>query len=154
MRGMAELLKNDSRAAVEAVGHALGAWTPSARVRGYQEASCAHCGHKVVTGPRGMVGQLPPCRRGAHRPDTRTIDDPAVQAAVERERLAMQAALDIGDPVDLAELNAILKRPRDATGLVVPGVTDVDLTSPTGDTVVASTAVAQLDFTGLTWATV
>lgn len=78
----------------------------------------------------------------------------AVQAAVERERLAMQAALDIGDPVDLAELNAILKRPRDATGLVVPGVTDVDLTSPTGDTVVASTAVAQLDFTGLTWATV
>ena len=82
MRGMAELLKNDSRAAVEAVGHALGAWTPSARVRGYQEASCAHCGHKVVTGPRGMVGQLPPCRRGARRPDTRTVADPAVRAIV------------------------------------------------------------------------
>lgn len=78
----------------------------------------------------------------------------AVQAAVERERLAMQAALDIGDPVDLAELNAILRRPRDANGLVVPGVTDVDLTSPTGDTTVASTAVAQLDLTGLTWTSV
>lgn len=78
----------------------------------------------------------------------------AVQAAVERERLVMQASLDIGDPVDLAELNAILKRPRDVNGLVVPGVTDVDLTSPTGDTTVATSAVAVLDFSALIWVSV
>lgn len=78
----------------------------------------------------------------------------AVQAAVERERLVMQADLGIGDPVDLAELNAVLRRPRDANGQVVPGVTDVDLTSPTGDTTIASTAVAVLDFSALAWVAV
>lgn len=78
----------------------------------------------------------------------------AVQLAVERERLAMQAELDIGAPVDLAELHAVLRRPRDANGLVVPGVTDVDLTSPTGDTTIASTAVAVLDFSALAWVSV
>lgn len=77
-----------------------------------------------------------------------------VQLAVERERLVMQAELGIGDPVDLAELNAVLRRPRDVNGLVVPGVTDVDLTSPTGDTTIASTAVAVLDFSALAWVAV
>lgn len=77
-----------------------------------------------------------------------------VQLAVERERLVMQAELGIGDPVDLAELNAVLRRPRDANGQVVPGVTDVDLTSPTGDTTIASTAVAVLDFSALAWVAV
>lgn len=84
----------------------------------------------------------------------RTAQLAAVQAAVETERLAMQASLGIGDPVDLAELNAILRRPRGTDGLVVPGVTDVDLTAPTGDTTVAATAVAVLDFTALVWVSV
>lgn len=75
----------------------------------------------------------------------------AVQAAADAERAALVASLAIGEDVDSAALDAILRRPRGVDGLVVPGVVDVDLTYPTGDVAIAADHVADISFAGITW---
>lgn len=66
----------------------------------------------------------------------------AAQAAADVERLAFLKSLDIGDAIDLGAIYAILRR---------PGVIDVDITQPPGDTAIAYDAVAGLDFSALVW---
>jgi phage-related baseplate assembly protein len=66
----------------------------------------------------------------------------AAQAAADAARLALLASLDIGGTLDLGAIYAVLRQ---------PGVTDVDLVTPAGDTAVAYDAVAGLDLSSLTW---
>ncbi len=67
------------------------------------------------------------------------------QAAADAARLAFLASLEIGGVLDLGAIYAILRQ---------PGVTDVDLTGPGGDIVLAYDAVAGLDFSSLAWVAV
>lgn len=67
------------------------------------------------------------------------------QAAADVARLALLGALDVGEDLDLGAIYAILRQ---------PGVTDVDLTSPGGDTALAYDAVAGLDLSSLVWVAV
>jgi Baseplate J-like protein len=67
------------------------------------------------------------------------------QAAVETARVAYLADLDIGAGLDLGAVYAILRQ---------PGVTDVDLTTPTGDVAIGYDAVLGLDLSSLVWVSV
>lgn len=69
----------------------------------------------------------------------------AAQAAADAARLAYLAAADIGAAVDLGAIYVCLRQ---------PGVTDVDLVTPTGDTALSGYQVPGLDFSSLVWVAV
>lgn len=66
----------------------------------------------------------------------------AAQTEADAKRLELLATLDIGEGVDLGALYEILRR---------PGVTDVDITQPAGDTAIAYDAVAGIDLSAVVW---
>lgn len=69
----------------------------------------------------------------------------SAQAAADVARVVLLASLDIGEGVDLGAIYAALRQ---------PGVTDVDLASPSGDTSVAYDRIAGLDFSSIVWVAV
>lgn len=69
----------------------------------------------------------------------------AAQASADAARLAFLATADIGTAVDLGAIYALLRQ---------PGVTDVDLVTPSGDTVLSGYQVPGLDFSSLVWVSV
>lgn len=69
----------------------------------------------------------------------------AAQASADAARLAFLATADIGTAVDLGAIYALLRQ---------PGVTDVDLVTPSGDTVLSGYQVPGLDFSSLAWVSV
>lgn len=66
----------------------------------------------------------------------------AAQAGADVARLALLRSLDIGEGLDLGAIYAVLRQ---------PGVVDVDLVTPAGDTPIAYDAVAGLDLSALVW---
>lgn len=69
----------------------------------------------------------------------------AAQGSAETARAALVAALDIGEPLDIGAIYAVLRQ---------PGVTDVDLSTPAGDTAVTGYQIAGLDLSSLAWVAV
>ena len=64
------------------------------------------------------------------------------QVAADAARLALLRTLDVGFGLDLGALYAILRQ---------PGVVDVDLVTPSGDTPIAYDEVVGIDLSALTW---